>query len=253
MIEARNLSLKKDKNFFLQDISFSTKANESLAILGKNGSGKSLLARSFIRLFDKEFNLNATKFKVDEIDIINTKHLRLLRTQIALIFQDAKACFHPLLNIGELFDISLKTNSKLNKKARKELALSCFESLNLSDLNRIWHSYSHQLSSGMAMRVQIALALALDAKVFICDEITANLDSKNALIVLDSLAKLKQDGKTLIIISHDLEPVRELADKILVLENGKNVEFKSKNDFFSHPSSSFAKELIRINEELLCF
>ena len=252
MISVKNLRLSFKDRLFLKDISFKSEA-KFLAILGKNGSSKSLFARSFIRLFNKGFVLSADEFILDDIKILKSKNLQELRKNISLVFQDARASFHPLLDVGEYFHIVLKTHTRLSKKDRKDLAFSLFTSLNLKDPDRIWHSLPSQLSSGIAMRVEFALALALKPKLLICDEISANLDDKNVKIINSLLKDLKDKGQRMLLISHDLNLVKDLADEILFFDEGSLLEHRKKEDFFKNPSSKLAIELLKIHEALQCF
>lgn len=251
MISIKNLNLCFRGNNLLKNINLKSDSN-FLAVVGENGSSKSLFARSFIRLFDKGFKFSVSEFIVDEIDVLEFKNLQSLRSKIAMLFQDARASFHPLLDIGEHFNIVLKTHTNLSKKARKTLAFDLFERLNLKDADRIWHSFPAQLSSGISMRVQFALALASKPKVLICDEINANLDDENVRIIYELLSEFNNEGKKIILISHDLEALNQLADEVLVFENGALVEQSKKYDFFQKPSSQSAKRLLEIYKALKC-
>lgn len=244
-----SLNVRFKEREILKNISFKSKGN--LAIIGKSGSGKSTLARALSALLPKNLSLSAQTLKVCDFNLLSPKNsgskgaksLQELRKRVAFVFQDAQASFYPLLDIGRIFDIALKTHTKLNKKARKELAFSYFERLNLVQKDLIWHSYIWQLSGGMAMRVQLALALACGAQLLILDEPTSSLDSKNA----QALSRLlKSLDKRLIIISHDLDFVKDLCDELLLLDGGEVAEFALSNEFFKAPKSVLGKEFLDI-------
>lgn len=251
MIQVQDLNLNfKDKKL-LENVSFTLKKGRNLAILGKSGSGKSTLAKCLIKLFDKNYTLSAKRLEVAGFDVLNlnSKDLEKLRLNIAYIFQDALASFYPLLDMGAIFHIALKRHTNLTKAQRKELAFAYFDKLRLRDKDLIWHSYAYQLSGGMAMRVQFALALACGAKSLICDELTSSLDKENRARIS---ALLKGLNKNLILISHDLEFIKDLSDDVLILDSGKVLEYRDKNEFFSAPKSAYAKELLQSFKELSC-
>ncbi|NDJ27755.1 ABC transporter ATP-binding protein [Campylobacter sp. MIT 12-8780] len=252
MICCEKLNVCFQNKALLKDISFHLKEHEILGIIGKSGSGKSLLAKSLIKLLDKNLSLNAKKCEVNSFDILQCKNLQDLRSQVAYIFQDSKASFHPFLDIGRYFEICLKTHTQLTSKKLKELAFIYFDACLLKDKERIWHSMPYQLSGGMAMRVQFALALACGAKVLICDELTSSLDQKNIDKISQILNNIK-NNTSLILISHDLDFIKQLSDKIIVLEKGEIVEQGLKADFFQNPQSLYARELLKLYERQICF
>lgn len=251
MIAIENFSLSHQKTLLLKNLTF--KCNKNLAIIGKSGCGKSLLAKSLIKLVDQSFNFTAKRFQVGIYNLLdkrlNTTHLR---KDYALILQDAHASFYPYLDIGSFFDIVLKTHLKLNQKQRKQLAFDYFHKLGLSNLEFIWHSYIHQLSGGMARRVQIALALALEPKMLLCDEITASLDEKSTHQLLQLLQDLTQHTQ-LFFITHDLHHARILSEEVLILQSGEIIEHSNTKQFFQNPTSAYGREILNAYKESKCF
>lgn len=255
MICVRNLNCQVGDKKLLENISLNLEEKQALAIIGKSGSGKSLLARSLLALLDRDFYLRADEFFVDEIKPLkaNSKTLQILRTRAALVFQDVMASFYPFLDVGALFHLILKTHTRLNAKMRKEKAFFYLHRFGLENLELIWHSYVHQLSVGMARRVSLALALVCEPRYLICDEITCSLDHENELRIYEFLKELKKD-LGIILITHDLNGARELADEILVLEEGKCIEKALKDEFFQAPKSEYAKNLLaEFKKEKYCF
>lgn len=241
MIKIQNLSLYAGQKILLDDISF-TSSSKALAILGASGSGKSLLAKCFIRLLASNLNLKANALQIHGFDSLQMKDLSLLRRQIAYIFQDAKATLPPLLDVGQFFLLCAKAHFK--HKELKFKAYELFETLNLKQRDKIWHSYAHELSTGEAMRVQFSLALLLGAKVLICDELSSNLDSNNTQNLI-SLIKNLQKNLAFVFIAHDLDFIKELSDEVLVLEKGKIAEHLSLKDFLHAPKSLYGKDLMQ--------
>ncbi|MBK1973829.1 ABC transporter ATP-binding protein [Campylobacter sp. TTU-622] len=232
-MEIDNLNLSFKNKPLLQNITFSLKDKKTLAIIGKSGSGKSLLVKSLLRLLNQDYKIEAKKFKIDNFDILNLKEkeLRKLRSLAALVLQDAHLSLYPYLDIGELFHIVLKTHTNLNKISRKQKAFYYLDLLGLKNLDLIWHSYPHQLSVGMARRISFALALVSEPKYLICDEINSSLDKKNEEKIIKLLYELK-DKINLIIITHNLKIVYDLADELLIMHQGLISQKISKNNFF---------------------
>ena len=219
MIEIKNLNVfYKDKKL-LRELDFDMNDGKFIGITGASGSGKSLFAKSLIRLFDDEFKVSADKFNVAGQDILNLSQNELnkyRRKVAALVFQNSIASLHPLLNVGDHFNAYLDGD----KKANKELAFAYFREFGLNNANLIWHKYSYELSGGEASRVQIALALCLKPKILICDEITSGLDSISGSHVAGILESLK--GKmSVIFISHDEALTSYLSDEIWQMRDGR--------------------------------
>lgn len=218
MIEIKNLNLIYKNTQILNSIDFDMNNNGCACIIGKSGAGKSMFAKSFIKLFDSDFNLHASKFEVEGNNVLSLKgkDLRNFRkNSCALIFQNAKASLHPLLNIGDSFNLYLKNNTKFTKK----LAFEQLEKLMFDDLNLLWHKFPYELSGGEASRVQIAIALCLKPKVLICDEITSNLDSLNQKAVVKIINSLKTELK-IIFITHQNHIAKNISDIIYEMNNG---------------------------------
>lgn len=227
MIELKNFKLFSKDRILLDALSF--KSSHHLAIMGPSGSGKSLLAKSLIKLFASNLRFEAEVLRVLDFNLLKNTDLEELRRQVAYIFQDAKASFAPLLDIGRYFSLCAKRELR-NARILKQKSFELFESLNLKDCERIWHSYVYELSTGEAMRVQFALALLRGARLLICDELNSNLDSKNIKNITELLQNLKKDLR-LILISHDFDFVKNLSEELVFLKNGKILEHLATKDF----------------------
>ncbi|ERJ31125.1 ATP-binding cassette domain-containing protein [Campylobacter concisus] len=219
MIDIKNLNVfYKDKKL-LRELDFGMSEGKFIGITGASGSGKSLFAKSLIRLFDDKFRVRADKFSIYKKDILklSQNELKEHRKKVAaLIFQNSVASLHPLLNVGDHFNAYLGGDNKTNK----ELAFAYFREFGLGNANLIWHKYSYELSGGEASRVQIALALCLKPKILICDEITSGLDSISGSHVAGILESLK--GKmSVIFISHDEALTNYLSDEIWQMRDGR--------------------------------
>ncbi len=203
MIEIKGLNLYFQGKQILKNLDFSHADKGCVSIMGKSGSGKSMFGKSLIRLFDDEFTMNAKKFIVftHELLSLNEEELREYRSNTcSLVFQNSKASFHPLLDVGEHFLLYLKGRVKEPKK----MAFEYFERFGFRDANLLWHKFAYELSGGEASRVQIALALCLKPKILVCDEITSDLDVKNQMRIIEILKTLKKE-MAIIFITHQKE------------------------------------------------
>lgn len=232
-MKIENLSLDFKGRKMIDNISFSLQEGEIIALLGESGAGKSLLLKALVRLLSPEFNIQAKQFCIEGKNVLelSKRQLRPLRSNVALILQDAHLSLYPYLDIGSLFHLLLKTHTNLNTKERKQKALHCLEHLGFKKLDLLWHSYVFELSVGMARRVSLALALVCNPKFLLCDEITSSLDEKNVGKICSILKNIKVN-KGCILATHDLNIAKELSDRVLVLEKGKIVCDSSTIDFF---------------------
>lgn len=254
MIEVKNLNLIFKDKILLKNISFSLEKGKNLAIMGKSGAGKSLILKSLIKLFDKNYFLQADECQIygKKVLELNKNDLNHLRAKVSLLFQDVYTSFYPLIDIGEYFNIVLKTHTALNSKEIKEKAFYYFECLGLKNHDLLWHSFIYQLSGGMARRIQIALALLCESRCLLCDEITSSLDAKNEEKIIAILKELKEKFSNLLFVTHDLRVARELCDEIVIVEEGKIIE-QIHTDKLETAKSAYLGELLSIYKEDKCF
>ncbi len=216
MIDIQNLNLFYKNTQILKNINFNLQNFKIVSIIGKSGSGKSMFAKSFIRLFDENFMINAKKFCVNNQEILNLNQKSLenyRRNTTSLIFQNAKACLHPLMDVGEHFDYYFG-------KDIKKTAFEYFLKFGFKDPDLLWHKYSYELSGGEASRVNITLALCVKPKILICDEITSGLDVKNQKHIIEILKSIKNET-SIIFISHQKNVVEILSDEIWQMNDGR--------------------------------
>jgi ABC-type glutathione transport system ATPase component len=223
----------------LDAIDLALAAGECLAVLGESGSGKSTLARSLIGLLPAGARVDGT-LRFDGQDLRDTAvQTRLRGRDIAMVFQDAAASLHPLRRIGVQLAEALR---------RARSATTVADALREVDLpvdTGFQQRHPHQLSGGQRQRVMIALALAAQPRLLIADEITSALDPLAAAGVLDLLAGLRRRrGLALLFISHDLAAVRRIADRIVLLRQGRIDTEADVHRFFDAPASDYARELL---------
>lgn len=201
MIEVKNLNLFIDGNQILKKISFKTDLN--LAVIGPSGSGKSSLFKAICNILDTRWNLRYEKLSLSH--------------KPRFLFQDCVSCFFPYLKIKNQL-----------KMIFDDLSFdSVFDELNID--KKALNLYPHELSRGMAQRIQIALNLAFNPKILVCDEITSSLDKKNTQNIEKILGDLPIQK---VIIAHDVDMAARLCDDVLAIQNGKIVYFGDKKGYF---------------------
>ncbi|MGM0904185.1 MAG: nickel import ATP-binding protein NikD [Bacillota bacterium] len=238
----------------VQDINFEMKKGKILGLVGESGSGKTITSMSILQLLDrKNMSIDGSiKLKDRELNGLENKEMRKIRGKdIAFIMQNPMNAFTPVFTIGYQFIETIRTHTSLNKKQAQELAIDIMQSVNLPDPDKLLKSYPFQLSGGMLQRVMIAMAACLHPSVIIADEPTTALDVHNQLLVLRLLDKIRSEyGTSILLISHDLGVISEMADDVIVMQHGRIVESANVYDLFDHPEHEYTKKLLKTRPTL---
>ncbi|WP_282174141.1 ABC transporter ATP-binding protein [Cytobacillus firmus] len=238
----------------VQNINFEMEKGKILGLVGESGSGKTITSMSILQLLDKKrMNIEGSiTLYGRELNGLKNKEMRKIRGKdIAFIMQNPMNAFTPVFTIGHQFVETIRTHSELNKKQAKELAIDTMLSVNLPNPDKLLKSYPCQLSGGMLQRVMIAMAACLNPSVIIADEPTTALDLHNQLLVLRLLDKVRSRyGTSILLISHDLGVISEMADDVIVMQYGRIVERASVFDLFDHPEHEYTKKLLRTRPTL---
>ena len=248
IVEVQNLSLKIQNKQILKNISFSILTNETVAIVGESGSGKTLTALSLIGLIPNKSFISSNKMSFLNKSLTNNseKVWRSIRgKEIGVIFQEPHSSLNPSMKCGKQLLEVLETHYLKNKNENKKIIFSALKDVQLDDLERIYNSYPHQLSGGQKQRVMIAMAILCKPKLLIADEPTTALDvtvQKEIIFLLKSLQKKYKIS--ILFISHDLNLVKLLANKVFVMKNGKIIESEVKEKLFKNPEKSYTKGLL---------
>ncbi len=233
----------KNKGFkALSNISLKLFKGETLGLIGESGSGKTTLSNSILKI--NEFNSGKILFKGKDVTKIKGKKLLEFRKNIQIIFQDPYASLNPLQNIFQIISEPIKVHKIYSKDKIYERCKDLIIDVGLSEkfLNR----YPHELSGGQKQRVCIARAISVNPQVIICDESVSALDVSVQATVLNLLNLLKKKyGFTYLFISHDLSVVKYMSDKIIVLYNGKIVDYDDADKLFKTPKDNYTKKLIK--------
>ncbi|MFC7684929.1 nickel import ATP-binding protein NikD [Ureibacillus sp. GCM10028918] len=251
-----HVQVTTDEGFstLVQDINFGIKKGKILGLVGESGSGKTITSMSILQLHDKKHMdiRGSITLKGRELNGLENKEMRKIRGKdIAYIMQNPMNAFTPVFTIGHQFIETIKSHTSLNKKQAKELAIDMMESVNLPEPNKLLKSYSFQLSGGMLQRVMIAMAACLQPSVIIADEPTTALDLHSQLLVLRLLDKIRTEyGTSILLISHDLGVISEMADDVIVMQHGRIVETANVLELFETPQHEYTKKLLRTRPTL---
>lgn len=258
VLQVRDLHLQiKAKNgitTLVQDINFELKPGEILGLIGESGCGKTVTSMSILQLLNrKETTIEGSiMLKGQELNGLAEKEMRKIRGKdIAFIMQNPMNAFTPVFTIGHQFVETIRSHTSLNKKQATELAIESMKQVNLPDPGKLLKYYPFQLSGGMLQRVMIAIAASLHPAVIIADEPTTALDVNNQKNVLRHLDKIRSEyGSAILLISHDLGVVSEMADEVAVMQHGKIVEKAGVFQLFDSPKHEYTKKLLNARPTL---
>ena len=234
---------KENQNLTAVDaVSFDLYPGETLGLVGESGCGKSTISRALVNLDPP--TAGDIRYKGRSVIGLNAKALRELRQQIQLVFQDPFAALHPLKSIGKAIAEPLYVHGLVSgKTAQKERVIKLLDQVGLAE--EYYHRYPHQLSGGQRQRVVIARALATEPQLLLLDESVAALDISVQAQVLNLLNDLKEQLQlSYLFISHDLNVVKYMADRILVMQKGILVEEAEADELYFHPQQPYTQELI---------
>jgi oligopeptide/dipeptide ABC transporter ATP-binding protein len=231
----------------VRDVSFAIEPGRTLGLVGESGSGKSLTALSLLGLVPYPGRLSGSiRFQGRElVGLAEKEYERLRGAGLSIVFQDPSTSLNPVLSIGEQLLETIRQHQGLDPKAAKDQALSALRRVELPDPEKRLRSYPHQLSGGMKQRVLIAMALACDPAFLILDEPTTALDVTVQAQILDLIELIQDSKKTaIILISHDLAVVSEVADEISIIYAGRVVENAPTTEILSRPRHPYTTGLL---------
>jgi peptide/nickel transport system ATP-binding protein len=248
LLDVKDLTLQIDGQRLLSDISVQLSQNEILALVGESGSGKSLLALSLLGLQPKKAILTANRllFEQQPLLSLDTKQWQKLRgNNISMIFQEPQSSLNPSIRCGAQLLEVLQQHTSLSKKAQKAKITEALLEVQLSAPERIFNSYPHEISGGQKQRVMIAMALLCRPQLLIADEPTTALDVTVQKDIIELLKRLqKKRNMSVLFISHDLALVKKLADRVMVMYQGKIIEENTSLGLFTQPIAPYTKGLL---------
>ncbi len=231
-------------------VSFSVQAGETLAIVGESGCGKSVTSLSILRLIASPPGrtvAGSIRFEGRNLLDLSEPEMRQVRgNAISMIFQEPMTSLNPVLTIGRQIAETLMLHRGLSRSAARAHAVDMLTLVNISEPARRVNEYPHQLSGGMRQRVMIAMALACNPKLLIADEPTTALDVTIQAQILDLMRALKQKtGAAIVLITHDLGVVAEMAQRVVVMYAGRKVEEAPVAALFSRPRHPYTQGLLK--------
>ncbi|MEO4053797.1 ABC transporter ATP-binding protein [Solibacillus sp. CAU 1738] len=229
-------------------VSFEIKEGETLAIVGESGSGKSVTSLSIMGLIEKPGEIRKGKILFGDVDLakVSESQYRKLRgNDVAMIFQEPLTSLNPLFTVGNQISESIKLHQGLDKKQAKIKGIEMLKHVGIPRPEKVFDSYPHTLSGGMRQRVMIAIALSCQPKLLIADEPTTALDVTIQAQILDLMRKLsKEEHTAILLITHDLGVVAEMADRVAVMYCGQVVEFGDVYSIFDNPLHPYTQGLL---------
>jgi peptide/nickel transport system ATP-binding protein len=235
-------------NHAVDGISFSVDAGETVAIVGESGCGKSVTANAILRLVPTPPGRIAGAIRFEGTDLLklNARAMRGIRgNRISMIFQEPMTSLNPVLTVGRQIAETLRLHQSMGSKAAEARAIEMLDLVGIAEARRRAGEYPHRLSGGMRQRVMIAMALACNPRLLIADEPTTALDVTIQAQILDLMADLKRRvGAAIILITHDLGVVAEIAERVIVMYAGRKVEEAPVAELFRQPRHPYTYGLL---------
>ena len=238
----------------VRGISFDLHRGETLAIVGESGSGKSVSIRAIMGILANNAIIESGEILYDGMDLTKVKeedfhHIR--GNRIGLIFQDPLSALNPIMKIGQQITEVLHLHNKMTKEEARNRALELMRAVGIPDVERRIEQYPFQFSGGMRQRIVIAIALAGDPEILICDEPTTALDVTVQAKILELINQIKKERNlSVIFITHDLGVVANMADRVNVMYAGKVVETGTAEEIFFEPAHPYTWALLNSMPDL---
>jgi peptide/nickel transport system ATP-binding protein len=253
VLEVKGLSVTlpegADRKYAVEDISLTVGRGEIVCVVGESGSGKSVTAQTVMGLIPrKELTPVAGEALLQGEDLLKKSEadLRELRgVKMAMIFQEPMTALNPVMRVGDQIGEMLEIHTQMPASERRARIIEVMNDVGLPDVNQMIDSYPHQLSGGQRQRIMIAMALALEPALLIADEPTTALDVTTQAQILDLIKDIQvRHGTGVLFITHDFGVVAEIADRVVVMQNGKVVEQGTADQVLNKPREPYTKMLI---------
>jgi peptide/nickel transport system ATP-binding protein len=250
-VEGLTVSVRTEAGLkpLVENLSFTLNRGETLAIAGESGSGKSITSLAIMGLLPPPaVRVTGGRIRLGDTDLtaLTEADMRRVRgDRVAMIFQEPMTSLNPVLSIGTQLAEAIRAHQDVSRAEARRQALAALTSVRLSQPERRMDQFPHELSGGMRQRVMIAMALVLRPEVLIADEPTTALDVTVQREVLDLLRDLQRDlGTAIILITHDMGVVAEMADRVIVMKSGRMVEEAAVRRLFAAPQATYTRDLL---------
>lgn len=248
LLSIRNLSVRFDGATAVEHMDLDVAPGEVVGVVGESGSGKSVTMLALMGLIDAPGVVQADRLDFDGHDLLTLAERarrRLVGREMAMVFQDALSSLNPSYSVGYQIGEVLRQHEKLRGKALEQRVLALLDQVEIPDAKRRMRAYPHQLSGGMNQRVMIAMAIACNPKLLVADEPTTALDVTIQAQIMTLLRTLQRDrGMAMVLISHDLGVVSEIADRVAVMYAGELIEQQPVPAIFETPRHPYTEALL---------
>ena len=253
VLEIKGLTVRlprgADREFAIEDVSFSVNAGEIVCVVGESGSGKSVTAFTVMGLIPKkDLTPVAGEVLLQGEDLLkkSDRAMREMRGEkMSMIFQEPMTALNPVMKVGDQIAEVLEIHTGLIQRERREQVIAAMRDVNLPNPGQMFHSYPHQLSGGQRQRVMIAMALVREPALLIADEPTTALDVTTQAQILELIKQIQRDhGTGVMFITHDFGVVAEIADRVVVMQQGKVVEQGLAEQVLTRPEHPYTRMLI---------
>lgn len=253
ILEVTNLEVEFSgdggKNISVDHVGFHVDSGEIVCIVGESGCGKSVTSLSVMGLLGKGGKVTDGQILFEGRDLLSMTERELdgvRGDRLTMIFQDPLTSLNPVFTIGSQMTESIRAHMGLGKEEARERASSLLKRVGLPDTLSVMKKYPHLLSGGMRQRVMIAMALSCNAALFIADEPTTALDVTIQAQILELMRELKEkENKSIMLITHDMGVVAEMADDVMVMYAGKEMEYGDVKSIFKHPLHPYTQGLLK--------
>ncbi|MBY0054084.1 ABC transporter ATP-binding protein [Brevibacillus agri] len=250
-IDRLSVKLKTERGMFtaVNQVSFQIQSGETVALVGESGCGKSLTSLSIMGLIAKKLGVveGSIRFKDKVLNQLREREMRAIRGfDISMIFQEPMTSLNPVHSIGRQIDEVFRLHTSASKQERRAQTIEMLRKVGIPRAEKIVHDFPHQLSGGMKQRVMIAMAMACQPDLLIADEPTTALDVTIQAQILDLMNDLKRKANTaILLITHDLGVVAEMADRVMVMYYGEIVEEADVQTLFASPRHPYTVGLLQ--------
>jgi len=230
----------------VRGLSFHVDRGETLGLVGESGAGKSVAMQAVLGLLDNARVSGSAWFEGEDLISLSAKEMqRVLGRRIGMVFQDPSSSLHPLYRVGWQVEETIRAHAPVPRSEARKRTIDLFDLVGIPSASRRVDDYPHQFSGGMRQRVMIAMAIALNPAVLIADEPTTSLDVTVQAQILDLLGALQEELRmAVVIVTHDLGVIAEVADRVLVMYAGKEVEQAGCDTLFRQPHHPYTRGLI---------
>lgn len=258
VLELKNLQVsvhgRRQNTELVRGVSFSVAPGECLGILGESGSGKSMSVKAAMGLLDKSFCVSGSvKFQGDELLGKSAEELRRLRGgKVGIVLQNPMTCFDPLYRMGNQIAETFAAHNRWDAEEIRERSIEMLTKMRIRNPQEVLEKYPHQLSGGMLQRIMIGIATSMAPDLLIADEPTTAIDAITQFEILDELIRIKKEHKAaMIFISHDLNGISRVADRIVVLNQGQVADQGDFYHIMHHAKDPYTRLLIEKRTDVM--